>query len=368
MSIKVPFFAVVLFFGAGTFLAAGETTVEPCSVADHRAQRIAGKSPIIQRIKRDLPSFSFENLDLDKTVSSYLLDLELGIPSVALERADRKQVVDVLTKQNLVTDPPAVLRLFEKIRSAECFGRLSAAPGGIADNDGGHHAYPGGLLVHTIANIMHANSMVRDYNLLYGTSLSLGWVRAAAFWHDLQKTNTLRWKENGEVDPEPKIADTGAHHVLGIAEAIARKLPPQLVVVIASAHDAPNLQGTKRVVRYLEAASIIAGTDPVTIGLLRRTGDSYELRGNPPLECFINYLADHDFVLTSTVQRATQEYFFQRAYERGILVEKPFWLWNQFAASTDVVRLYEELDDISGAATQDLEDFLDREPGKAPDQ
>lgn len=173
------------------------------------------------------------------------------------------------------------------------------APGGPCPD--GHHAYPGGLAVHTLANVRHAVALAALYRDVYGVSLREDWLRAAALWHDSGKAYTLRWRadgpEAGSCGSEGKLGGTAAHHVLGIATAIARKLPAPLVVVIASAHAAPAQEGLEAVCRWLKAGSLLA------------TGaeDAVPCPGPaspPPLEAFVHHLSDSDYLLTSAALAA----------------------------------------------------------------
>ena len=53
-----------------------------------------------------------------------------------------------------------------------------SGPGGPCA--GGHHGYPGGLVVHTLANVEHALALARVYCDVYGVHLNEDWLRAAA--------------------------------------------------------------------------------------------------------------------------------------------------------------------------------------------
>lgn len=156
-------------------------------------------------------------------------------------------------------------------------GDFAAAPGGPCED--GHHGYPGGLAVHSLANLLHARALAKVYHHVYGVDLHDDWLVAAAIWHDSLKAATLPWTADGDCGPEPKIAGTPAHHVLGLAAGILRHLPGELLITIAAAHDPAKACG------WLEAASILA------------TG---EKRGCPPLrvEAYVTHEADSDYALT----------------------------------------------------------------------
>jgi hypothetical protein len=165
-------------------------------------------------------------------------------------------------------------------------GDFAAAPGSSCED--GHHGYPGGLAVHTLANLLHAKALEKIYQHLYSVSLHSDWLPTAAIWHDSLKAVTLPWREDGSCGPEPRIAGTPAHHVLGLAAAMLRHLPKELIQVIASAHAAPSSENQARICSWLDAASIIA------------TGEKTGCPARVPIEAFINNSADADYPLTVT--------------------------------------------------------------------
>lgn len=166
-------------------------------------------------------------------------------------------------------------------------GRFSSAPGGPCED--GHHGYPGGLAVHTWANLQHARALAEVYRKTYELRVDDDALVAAAVWHDSLKAATLPWKEDGSCGPEAKIAGTPAHHVLGLASGYLRHLPADLLLVIASAHLPPMPgQNAKTVCSWLQAASILANGTPSTCP------------SHAPPEAFINHFADADFAFTVT--------------------------------------------------------------------
>src|SRR4051812_13373235 len=72
-------------------------------------------------------------------------------------------------------------------------GDFSSAPGGPCEE--GHHGYPGGLAVHSLANLLHARALAGIYQHLYGVQLSNDRLAIAAIWHDSMKSATLPWKD-----------------------------------------------------------------------------------------------------------------------------------------------------------------------------
>lgn len=162
---------------------------------------------------------------------------------------------------------------------------------------GGHHSYPGGLLLHEANNDRADVALAAQYRQSYGSPSEPGdavahkrfvidedIILAAPVWHDWAKPIVLQWNAdgttfvelnfggNGKTDNfgQPGDSRTGGHHILSVAEAMARRLPPALVITQASAHSAPTLGNEYKVVNWLHAAAIIAGIDPVAAGYLTR--------------------------------------------------------------------------------------------------
>jgi hypothetical protein len=179
---------------------------------------------------------------------------------------------------------------------------FGSAPGSVF---GGHHSYPGGLAVHVAFNISSDLSLADNYRKIYGGTASNGLAEIAASvpvkpailidqdiiiaapaWHDWAKTMVFQWNEDGSEFAElnfggngktdnygaPGNSKTGAHHILGVAETIARKLPPAFVVTQASAHVAPTSGNEFQVVNWIRAAALIGGVDPVAAGYLVKDG------------------------------------------------------------------------------------------------
>lgn len=228
-----------------------------------------------------------------------------------------------------------------------------SAPGG---SFGGHHSHPGGLVIHELFNNFSGLSLNNLYKQIYGQhnrnqlpivniskqtssdiSISDDLIIAAPIWHDWAKAIVLQWNSdgtefselnfggNGKTDNYGKPGDskTGAHHIIGIAEAMKRKLSPEFVITQASAHAAPSLGNEYKVVNWIRAAAIMAQIDPVTAGYLYRDNQS-QLR-LPPLrklsdvnlnaagqinllpEYAIHNLSDADFVLSIPAVTIDQE-------------------------------------------------------------
>ena len=156
-------------------------------------------------------------------------------------------------------------------------GDFAAAPGGACES--GHHGYPGGLALHSLANLLHARALAGVYRHVYGVQLREEMLTAAAIWHDSLKSATLPWRAEGSCGPEPAIAGTPAHHVLGLAAAFLRHLPKDLIATIAAAH------GLEKACEWVQAASIIANGEKTSCPAA-------------PIEAYVNHFADADYELT----------------------------------------------------------------------
>jgi hypothetical protein len=161
-------------------------------------------------------------------------------------------------------------------------GDFLAAPGGDCEA-GGHHGYPGGLSVHTLAVLMGARGLANEYIHVYGVDIHADQLTAAAIWHDALKAATLPWRADGSCGPEPKIAGSQAHHVLGLTAGILRHLPADLLYLIAAAHSPDQ----KLICTWLEAASILA------------QGQKMACPSRQTVEGFIHHFADSDLPLTT---------------------------------------------------------------------
>ena len=184
-----------------------------------------------------------------------------------------------------------------------------SAPGSSSVN--GHHSYPGGLVVHESNNDDADVHLAEEYRQIYGHQGGRGGlptvpkedqgrfaapegngdtnifidedlILAAPLWHDWGKPMVFQWNANGSEFTElnfggfgatdnnglPGDSRTGGHHIIGVAEAMARGLSPAFVITQASAHSAPTGGNEYKVVNWLRAAAIIAGIDPVAKGYL----------------------------------------------------------------------------------------------------
>jgi len=217
-----------------------------------------------------------------------------------------------------------------------------SAPG---SSFGGHHSYPGGLVVHETFNDLSNLQLAAGYRRVYGSSRRDGFpvvgateghdveisrdvTIAAPLWHDWAKTFVFQWNADGsefielafggagESDDYGRPGDsrTGGHHIIGVAEAMKRGLPADFVIAQASAHSTPTSGNEYKVVNWLRAGAIMARIDPVERGYLvldaagqprlpplRHLGE-IDLVGQSQINLLAEYvlhkIPDSDFTLT----------------------------------------------------------------------
>lgn len=223
-----------------------------------------------------------------------------------------------------------------------------SAPGSVF---GGHHSFPGGLAVHESFNDLSDTNLGAGYRRIYGHTNAEGLPEISLFaqsntepgffidedilvgaplWHDWAKPIVFQWNADGTEFAELNFggngtsdaagqagnSKTGAHHILGLAEAMKRNFPAEFIITQASAHTNPTSGNEYKVVNWLIAAAIIADVDPVARGYVRRdaTGaprlpavralgsiDLNAAAGSPPnllVEYTTHNLSDADFTFT----------------------------------------------------------------------
>ncbi len=227
--------------------------------------------------------------------------------------AERKQqIVDTLVAEGLIDKEETgripgglVAGVFPGIRDegTTCPKLPLAYIGAPGSVFGGHHSEPGGLPIHVAVNLTSSLNLAETYRRIYGTLDAKGMpiVRegesgsvdadlvidqdiaiAAPIWHDWAKTMVFQWNAdgsefieinfggNGKTDAwgAPGTTKTGGHHLMGVAEAMARGMPAPLLIAHASAHGAPAAGNEYSVVNWLRTAAIMAGIDPIERGYL----------------------------------------------------------------------------------------------------
>jgi hypothetical protein len=289
-----------------------------------RAERIGPASPLVQSAI-DLLTDNAQQIRQDQ-IREATLDSFLNPNSCIQHRANlsdavKNQIVATLQAQGLVNPADGAsitggvkAGVFPSVINDGSACPLlplsfAAAPG---SNFGGHHSYPGGLAVHESFNDQSAINFADTYRGEYGQLGARGFpvargsrsegdvainqdvILAAPIWHDWAKRMVFQWNADGTEFTElnfggsgtndnfgtPGDSRTGGHHIISIAETMARGLPPILVITQAAAHSAPTLGNEFKVVNWLRAAAILARIDPVAKGYLATDGDGH-LRLSP---------------------------------------------------------------------------------------
>jgi hypothetical protein len=337
---------------------AADQTIPGEGIAE--AASLAQRSPLVTsavaRIQAAIAAIA--DARLREQTAEVLFDPKACIEHrIGLTGADKQAILDELSASGLIAKADsaafpggAMAGVFPPVlddgtpcpRAPEAF---DTAPGSVF---GGHHSYPGGLAVHESFNFASGLSFARNYRLNVGTTGADGlprvaplagpeprddlefaqdWLIAAPLWHDWAKRLVFQWNGdgtefaefnfggNGTADNYGAAGDsrTGGHHIIGVAEAIARRLPAGFIVAQASAHAAPAGNDEFKVVNWLRAGAIIARQDPVALGLLVkdakgrlrlppvRAGDSVDFLAagqNYRAEYGIHNLSDADYILS----------------------------------------------------------------------
>ena len=345
-------------FSRASFLAAATTAAAPIfwpadalawqvalppvpkglSAANEAAAKIASSSPFVS-------AKYFQLLKLIESMGDAKLreDVQRLIDDPAPHYArkyptpeSRTALRDALAREGFVKADAPVSGVFPPHTQT---GRLVqpfwSAPGSDLNS---HHSYPGGLLVHELFNSTMAANFEHTYDAIYfegGRRVNRDVVIAAALYHDIMKTVVFQFNDDGTLLEELSIGDTGGHHCLSGAEAIARGHDARFVTVLLSAHAAPSLGDEQKVVTWCRAAAMIAGFDPVEYGLVKKTADGYALAALPPIETFVNNLSDHDFVITIPAVR--------EVVSRLHAINPSLWYRHEILANKSAVALYQTL-------------------------
>ena len=314
-------------FAAGWAAGADQTVV---GLGNALAEQISAKSMLVQTAKQVLVSNAqaIEN----PTLRSITLDAITNTATcvthrIGIDDAKKNQIVQALLNAGLINPAdatgitggmkagvfPPILK--EGTSCPQLSLSFNSAPGSAF---GGHHSYPGGLPVHEGNNDKSFINFANLYRTSYGTTgmfglpvftplasqnqegededgngngngsgnsgalISQDLVLGAPIWHDWAKTMVFQWNADGTEFTElnfggngstdawgaPGDSRTGGHHMLSIAEAMKRGLPPDFVITQASAHSAPTSGNEYKMVNWLRAAAIIAQIDPVAAGYL----------------------------------------------------------------------------------------------------
>ncbi|VBB07416.1 Hypothetical protein LUCI_2665 [Lucifera butyrica] len=242
------------------------------------------------------------DINLRNTVAGIIANPAPTFMNRYMDRDSRKSIWQRLTDAGLLDHGVSSDSLFPPYKDPnESPQQFISAPGSGYDS---HHPYPGGLSAHVATNIKITLSLYQTYNQIFAYKVDKDVILAAQALHDLHKPWVFQWQDNDSSLPELIIAGTGAHHIFSLAEVMYRALPAKVIIAQACAHNHPGSpQGEADVVRWLTAASMIAGKDPVKEGYLARGGrtlpEPYQQEG------YIVHLGDHDWVLSVTAAQET---------------------------------------------------------------
>jgi hypothetical protein len=278
-----------------------------------RAEQIGSESPLVQSAKRLLVENAEQIEDRklrETTLDAFSNPKTCIVHRIHVNDAVKDQIIAQLTAAGLVNPADGAningglkAGIFPPIRDEDSACphlplSFDATPG---SNFGGHHSYPGGLAVHESFNDQSSINFADTYRGEYG-QLGIGrlpvteglssrpenefidqdLILAAPIWHDWAKMLVFQWNAdgtefaelnfggNGTTDNPGAAGDsrTGGHHILSVAESMARGLSPAMVITQASAHSAPTLGNEFKVVNWLRAAAIVARIDPLAKGYL----------------------------------------------------------------------------------------------------
>lgn len=211
-----------------------------------------------------------------------------------LGEKEKKEVHEELVAKGLIKDVALENFLPPSADHANSPQPFLSAPG---SGYGSHHSYPGGLVTHTALNVQVSLALYEGYRDIYEYMLDRDVVVASQILHDLHKPWVFQWQEDGASRTELKLAGTGEHHPLSVAESLHRGLPVAMCVAQACAHNHPGFaKDEEEPVNWITAAAIVLGKDPVKEGWLAEDGKTLPLPRN--MEGFVCHLGDHDWVLS----------------------------------------------------------------------
>lgn len=323
---RAAFFGVVaavaapLTLGAEAIADAAEARIAlpmpsgTLSPGNTHAMRIAQRSPYVRTLYANVESLArtIGDTALRTDVLALLRNPQPHYAAWATTPAQRTAVRDALVSAGLAKADTPVSGIFPpgtETTSTNVLQPFWSTPG---SGQGSHHAYPGGLATHEYFNASMADEFGKTYDAHYfggKPTIDRDVVIAAALYHDIMKTAVFQYHDDGTLFDEATIAGTGAHHILSGATAIVHGRSPRFVTTLLSAHAAPALGDEKQVVDWCRAAAIVADVDAVKYGLVKPDGSGWKLAADPvPAEAFINYLSDHDYVLSVHAAHVVDEH------------------------------------------------------------
>jgi hypothetical protein len=268
------------------------------------AMRLAERSPYVRALYSNVEALArtITATDLREAVLRFLQHPTPDYAAKQVTPHQREAVRDALAAAGFVKPDAPLVGIFPVGTEADSPTVMQPFWSTPGSGEGSHHAYPGGLATHEYFNASMADGFAKTYDTHYfggRPTVDRDTIIGAALYHDIMKTAVFQWHDDGTLFDELEIAGTGGHHCLSGAQAIAHGRTPRFVTTLLSAHAAPSLGDEKQVVNWCRAAAIIASVDPVDYGLLKADGSGFKLAADPvPVESFINFLSDHDYVLS----------------------------------------------------------------------
>jgi hypothetical protein len=322
---------------------------------DHAA-RIAAASPLVAQTYQATLEFgrSIGETSLRESVVALLRDPKPLYATRHPTPESREAVRLALVRENLIAADAPLTAIFPPGTEADAAHAPQPFWAAAGSDANSHHSYPGGLAVHERFNATIAAQFATAYDRIYfddRNAVDRDTVVAAALYHDIMKTVVFQWNDDGSLLAETPIGGTGGHHVLSGAEAIARGCTPAFLITLLSAHAAPSLGDEAKVATWCRAAAIVAGVDPIEYGLLRMDGAQFVLApAYVPIEAFVSYLSDHDFVLTihalrevlPELRRLSLSYVATAAVEQH-RYSNFAWFKNDVLANCSAVALHQKL-------------------------
>jgi len=353
---RVP--AVLAAGGLMMSLAAVAADQTQVGAGNARAEQIGAESPLVQSAKhllienakriedRKLRETTLDAFNNPRTCVAHRIGVSDAVKDAIIAQLEQAGLVNPADAASITGGIKA--GIFPPIRAENSACpqlplTFDATPG---SNFGGHHSYPGGLAVHESFNDQSSINFADTYRGEYAQVgpgrlpvaegsrsqpedgfINQDIILAAPIWHDWAKMMVFQWNAdgtefnelnfggNGTTDNSGAAGDsrTGGHHILSVAESMARGLSPEMVITQASAHSAPTLGNEFKVVNWLRAAAIVARIDPVEKGYLIQDaqgkfrlapllslGEGVDLpaagQTNLLLEYQIHNLSDADFI------------------------------------------------------------------------
>ena len=313
---RATFFGVISAVGAPFVLGTGAVSaaadvdrypLPPPAMALARgnahAVRIAQASPLVHATYAHVEELARAITDehLRASILAFLRDPNPTYARRSPTSAARTAVRDELARAGFVKPDAPVAGIFPPGTEPDVAIGVQPFWSTPGSGENSHHGYPGGLGVHEYFNASMASEFADTYDRHYfdgKRTVDRDTVIGAALYHDIMKAVVFQWHEDGTIFDELEIAGTGGHHILSGAEAISHGRSPHFVTTLLSAHAAPSLGDETHVVDWCRAAAMVARVDPVAYGLVVRDGAGYKLAITPPLECFVSFLSDHDWVIS----------------------------------------------------------------------